>query len=141
MAKTFETFIAEERERINKEREGLLAKRAEIDQQIAASDRELAAITAYEQVKQGKAIQGHLPLQARTRRASGVRAPRGAREEIKRKIIDLVREHPEGLVSSQIAEALPDYAKQIPNVLSILKKDGALHQEARRGPYYIPATA
>jgi hypothetical protein len=135
MAKTFETFITEERERLQKVREDCLSKRAEIDEQIAAADRELYAINAYEQAKQGK-----LPTEPRARkpRASGDRAPRGSREALKNQIVALLKRHPEGMVSSQITAAFPDQVKAIPNLLNLMKKDGVLHQEARRGPYSLP---
>ena len=41
MAKTFEQFVGEERARLQKVREDSLAKRKELDEQIAAVDREL----------------------------------------------------------------------------------------------------
>jgi hypothetical protein len=137
MAKTFEQFVEEERARLTKTREECLAKRQEIDEEIAAVDRELDAIAAYEQVKRGKA--STLSQQPRARRTSGARAPRGSREHLKNQIIELVSKHPEGLVSDQINRSLnitdPKQKQQLATVLALLKKEGALHQEQRRGPY------
>ena len=73
----------------------------------------------------------------KARKTAGARAPRGSREELKNKITELLKQHSEGLVASQITTAIPEGTKQIPNVLSIMKKAGLIKQEARRGPYFI----
>ena len=109
MAKTFEQFIGEERARLQKVREDSLAKRKELDEQIAAVDRELQAITAYEQVKLGKAP--GVTQEPKARRTAGARAPRGSREELKNKITELLKQHSEGLVASQITTAIPEGGK------------------------------
>jgi hypothetical protein len=142
MAKpTFETFIAEERERLQKAKKDLLSKRQEIDDELRAADRELHAIAAYEQAKQGKGSFAALRAR-RPRDSSGPRVPRGSRDQLKTQIVALVKQHPEGLVSDQINQSLSaSDAKakaSIAAVLSLLKKDGTLHQEQRRGPYFVP---
>jgi hypothetical protein len=54
-----------------------------------------------------------------------------------------VSKHPEGLAADQINQSMnatdPKQKQQIANVLSLLKKEGALHQEQRRGPYTASA--
>jgi hypothetical protein len=139
MKQTPETTFQEWRTQFSKQREDLLAKRAEIDEQIAEIDKELHAIHAYEQAKAGR---GFRPQTERKPRAPSTRAPRGSREELKTKIIDVLKNHQEGLVSDQINQALgateQKEKQQIANVLSLMKKDGMLHQEARRGPYSLP---
>jgi hypothetical protein len=112
----------------------LLAKRAEIDGQLEALDLRIRAAEIYRATREGRFS---LPASGRKTRASSTRAPRGSREQLKRQILDLLKQHPEGLVSNQICASLPEGAKQIPNVLSVMKKDGVLDQEARRGPYRI----
>ena len=51
MATTFETFVATERERLIKAREDASAKLKAAEDELAAIEREFAAIAAYEQVK------------------------------------------------------------------------------------------
>ena len=53
---TFETFIERERERFAKAREDALARKQKIEEELASIDRELLAITAYEDVKKGKLL-------------------------------------------------------------------------------------
>jgi hypothetical protein len=135
---TFETFIAEERERLQKAKEDLLSKRQEVDEQLTAADRELQAIAAYEQAKQGK-FPFREPRTRKPKDSAGPRAPRGSREQLKSRIVELVKQHPTGLTSRQITDALDStVAKQLPNLLSLMKKEGALAQEGRGGPYSIP---
>src|SRR2546430_2431867 len=69
MPETFETFIASERERLNKEREAIFNQQHELEQKLDAINRELRAIEAYEAAKTGKA----LPAARQTRRAPQAR--------------------------------------------------------------------
>ena len=55
MAKTFEDFITDERERLTKEREEIFNQQQELEDKLKAINRELDAITAYDDVKKGKA--------------------------------------------------------------------------------------
>ena len=133
---TLETLIEREYETVRKEREDLLAKRTEIDQQLTALDRRLEAAANYKATLEGKFAR---PTQgARKPRAPSTgRAPRGARAELRGKIIALLQQHPEGLVANQITAAIPD--KAVPNLLSLMKKQGDITQDAKRGPWYIPS--
>ena len=47
MPETFETFIASERERLNKEREAIFNQQHELEGKLDAINRELRAIDAY----------------------------------------------------------------------------------------------
>jgi hypothetical protein len=142
MAQTLEALIEREFEQVGKEREGLLAKRAEIDEQLRALDRRLEAATNYKATLEGKFTR---PTQGprKPRAPSTGRAPRGARAELRKQIEELVRQFPEGLTAEGInseLQATDTKAKQkIANVLSLMKADGVLLQEARRGPYKIAA--
>lgn len=137
MAQTLQALIEKEFEQVQKEREDLLGKRAEIDAQLQALDRRLNAAENYRLTLEGK-FTVQLPLQpSKKREATGERAPRGSRDALKNQIIDLIKKHPDGLIAKQINDEFPD-VKGLANVLALLKKDGTIRQDAKRGPYYIP---
>jgi hypothetical protein len=142
MAQTLEALIEKEFAEVQKAREELLAKREEIDQQLVALDRRLYAAETYKAVLEGK-LPAAEPRTRKPREASGPRGRRGSREQLKSRIVDLVRQHPTGLAADQINQSLnatdPKQKQQIANVLSLLKKDGLLRQEHRRGPYKASA--
>jgi hypothetical protein len=138
MADTAEAAIEREFSQVQKTRDDLLAKRAEIDEQLAAIDQRYTNLINARAALQGKFTAPVERKMRKPRQSSGTRAPRGSREELKGKILDLVKQHPDGLVSKQITDTFPDQAKAIPNLLNLMKKDNHLHQDARRGPYYIP---
>jgi hypothetical protein len=133
---TLAAYIQREREEVQKAREDLLAKRREIDEQLKGLDRRWEAAEAYEAVLRGKPIP-----QPRAPRAP--RAPRGKRGERRAELVDLIRQHPDGLTADQINQFLNATDKKdkqvIANLLANMKKEGTLHQEQRRGPYVIPA--
>ena len=74
---TFATFIARDRERLNKEREEIFNQQHELKVKLDAVNRELAAIEAYEAAKSGK------PL-APVKHVRASRAPSRARRGSKR---------------------------------------------------------
>ena len=127
---TFETFISSERERIGKEREALLARKAEIDTQIAACDRELAAISAYEDVKTGRTAPA--PKAAPAGGAGGRRT--GRRDAV----LSLIKANPNGISPSQVLAqmgAQSDADKtSVRNALSALKRNNAV--TTRDGSYF-----
>jgi hypothetical protein len=131
---TLAAYIQREREDVQKTREGLLTKRREIDEQLQTLDRRWEAAEAYEAVLRGKPIP-----QARAPRAPG--ASRGKRGERRGELLNLIQQHPDGLTADQINQLLNATDKRdkqaIANLLANMKKDGALHQEQRRGPYVI----
>jgi hypothetical protein len=141
---TPESVIEIEFQKVEKTREGLLAKRAEIDEQLQEVDQRFTNLSNALAALQGKftpptrGTRGPSE-QRKFRVVSGGRASRGSREALKTRILDLLKQNPTGLISSQIASALPEGAKQIPNVLSLLKADGKITQDAKRGPWYIPS--
>jgi hypothetical protein len=142
MAQTLEALIEKEFAEVERAREELLAKRDEIDQELAALERRRYAAQSYKDALEGK-LPAAEPRARRTREAPAPRGRRGSREQLRGQIVDLVRQHPEGLTADQINRSLnatdPKQKQQIANVLSLLKKDGILRQEQRRGPYIASA--
>lgn len=124
---TFEMYIGRERDRLAKQRSDVLAKRQKLDEQLEAIDRELAAVSAYEQVKKGKVVSP-----APQKRMGGRRT--GRRQEV----LDLVKTTPEGLKRADILERLNikgerSEEQSVSNALSALKRQGQLEQ--RDGKY------
>jgi hypothetical protein len=142
MAQTLEALIEKEFAEVQKAREELLAKREEIDEQLLVLERRLYAAQTYQAALQGK-LSAAEPRTRKPREAAGPRGRRGSREQLKSQIVDLVRQHPEGLAADQINQSLkagdPKQRQQIANLLSLLKKDGILRQGQRRGPYTASA--
>jgi hypothetical protein len=142
MAEGLEAAIEREFAEVQKARDELLAKRNEIDQELLALDRRLYAAQTYRAALQGK-LPTSEPRTRKPRETSGARARLGSREHLKNQILEIVSQHPEGLVADQINRSLnvtdPKQKQQIANVLTLLKKEGALHQEQRRGPYTASA--
>jgi hypothetical protein len=134
---TPESVIEREFQEVEKTRESLLAKRAEIDEQLQQVEQRFTNLRNALAALEGKFTP---PTRApsvkrRPRASSGDRAPRGSREQLKTRISDLLKQHPKGLVANQITTAIP--GKGVPNLLSLMKKEGMISQEARRGPYCI----
>ena len=142
MAQNMEAVIEKEFAEVQKAREELLAKREEIDQELLVLERRLYAAQTYQAALQGKLPTAE-PRTRKPRESSAPRARRGSREQLKTQIVDLVRQHPTGLATDQINQSLnatdSKQKQQIANVLSLLKKDGLLRQEQRRGPYTASA--
>lgn len=128
---TFETFVASERARISKERDKLLAKKSEMDQQLATLDRELVAITAYENAKAGRALSAVRVTNSTT----GIRRT-GQRDAV----LTVIKSHPDGISPSQILVqmgATSDADKtSVRNALSALKRNSAV---GTKGGNYFPA--
>ena len=94
---TFGTFIASERERLNKEREAIFNQQHELDGALVAINNELRAIDAYEAVKTGKSP---APATRQTRGLrAGSRAPRGSKRE---HLMQVIRDNPYGLTRGEI---------------------------------------
>jgi hypothetical protein len=138
MAQNLEAEIERELAEAQKDREELLAKREEIDQQLLEVDLRVYAAQTYQAARHGKLPVAE-PRTRKPRESSAPRSRRGSREQLRTQIVDLVRQHPAGLVADQISQSLnatdPKQKQQIANVLSLLKKDGVLRQVQRRGPY------
>ena len=76
MPQTLESLIEKEYETVQKEREDLLARRAEIDDKLRALDRRLDAAANYKATLEGKFVR---PTRAPSQRKSRHRHPRSTR--------------------------------------------------------------
>lgn len=132
MSDTFEEFIARERDRLRGEREAVFNQQQELEQKLAAINKEMRAIDAYEAAKTGKALPAA--------RAAG-RAPSAARRGSKREqLLQLIQQNPEGLARKDILDRLGlkgDRAGEmsVSNALTALTKS---NQVARRDRKYVP---
>lgn len=121
MPDTFESIIAQERERLNERRKAVIAKQRELDKELADLDKEALAVTAYEAAKKGKSI----TIGGAT---TGLRAPRGQRQQ---QILTVLNKNPNGIGRAGILEALGvkgDKAGEgsVSNALNSMKKDGKI---------------
>jgi hypothetical protein len=129
MAQTFETFIDQERERLSKERETIIAQQQALAEQLATIGRELSAINAYEAAKQGK---GPSPTRQR-------RAPQGRRGSKRNALLGIIKSNPGGLTRGEILEKMglkgdKSGAMSVSNALTALSK---ANQVVRRDGKYI----
>jgi predicted nuclease with TOPRIM domain len=126
MAQTLESLIEKEHETVQKEREDLLAKRAEIDEQLRALAIRLEAATNYKATLEGKFA----------------RAPRGAGAELQKRILAIVKQFPKGasaeVINSELEATDAEAKKPIAAALFRMKKNKVLLQPKARGPYLIP---
>jgi hypothetical protein len=118
---TFAEFVARERERLNAEREAVIAEQRALEAKLAGIDREFAALDAYEAAKSGKAA----PSLPRAR-AVAPRGPRGGRREA---LLELIRQHPDGLARKDILERMglkgdKSGEMSVSNALTALTKAG-----------------
>ena len=140
---TFETFIANERERLHNERAALYDQQKELEDKLAVINRELVAITAYEAAKQGKALPSpEAAAKERRPRTQGdsAKRTRGDGGGLRQQVLDLIRTAGHGgitsgdiVVSLQMDEKAGRQA--VANALMALKKEGAIQQAGRRQPY------
>jgi hypothetical protein len=119
---TFAEFVERERERLNAVREAIVAEQRALEAKLAGIDREFAALDAYEAAKSGKAAP---PPRARSARSSG-RGRRGGRREA---LIELIRQHPDGLARKDILERMglkgnKSGEMSVSNALTALTKAG-----------------
>jgi hypothetical protein len=133
-APTFEAYIASERARIAKERDKVVAKKADLEQQLSTLDRELMAITAYEDAKAGRTT-------ARTATPRAASSGGGTRRTGQRDaVLSLIKSHTDGITPSQILvqmNATSDAEKtSVRNALSALKRTNAV---GTRDGKYFPA--
>lgn len=121
---TFEGFVARERERLNRERESIFTAQQELEQKLAAINREFAAIDAYEAAKSGKAPPSLRQTRAARPAARGLR--HGSRRE---QLLDVIRQSPEGLRRAEILERMglkgdKSGEMSVSNALTALTKGG-----------------
>jgi hypothetical protein len=95
----FADVMRQERQRLDEERQAIFNQQRELENKLGAIDREMAAIEAYESTKSGKQTAG-----ARQARGSGrARARRGSKRE---QLLQLIRQHPDGLARKDILEKM-----------------------------------
>lgn len=128
-SETFEAFMKRERKRLHKTRDKAVQKKAQIDQELETTERELTAIDAYEKAKGGK------PERA-PKRAS--RRARGRRGEKRQAVLDIVRQNPDGLTRGEILSLMGvkgdrSGEQSVSNALSALIKQNELGK--REGKY------
>jgi Skp family chaperone for outer membrane proteins len=144
MAQTLESLIEKEHETVQKEREDLLAKRAEIDEQLRALDLRLDAATNYKATLEGKfarPTQG----QRKSRAPSTERAPRakqGELPELWKRIAGVVEQYgSDGARADTIYDEMRSLygtdKKPIDAALLKMKQRQILTQTARKQPYKL----
>lgn len=127
----FEGFVQQERERLEKQRQTLLDKKTDIDQQLQEIERQFAAIRAYEQVRAGKHVTAEEPKPSRRGRRSGRR----------QEVLGLIKDSEAGQTRGEIIEKLRIKGdrreeQSVSNALSALKRAGQITQDGAR---YIAA--
>jgi hypothetical protein len=132
---TFATFIARDRERLNKEREQIFNEQHELERKLDAVNRELAAIDAYEAAKSGKPLT--TAKKARTPR-SPAQGRRGSKRDA---LMQTIRQNPDGLTRGEILEKMglkgdKSGEMSISNALTALTK---ANQVSRRDGKYTSA--
>jgi hypothetical protein len=130
---TLDASIRKERDRLQKARDRLMQKKKTVDQELDSIEGELAAIKAYENAKGGK------PTRALKR---AVRPRRGRRGEKRQAVLDLFKQHPEGLSRGELLNLMgvkgnKSGEQSVSNALSALTKQSQL---GRREGKYVPAT-
>ena len=132
---TFATFIARDRERLNKEREEISKQQHELELKLDAVNRELAAIDAYEAAKSGKP-------RAPVKQVRASRAPsRGRRGSKREALVQLIQQNPSGLTRGEILDKMglkgdKSGEMSISNALTALIK---ANQVSRRDRKYTSA--
>jgi hypothetical protein len=139
---TFQAFIEKERERLNAEREAIFSQQHELEAKLAEINREMAAISAYEDTKAGKAAPA--ARAPRATKATGATA-RGRKGSKRPEILKLLAEHPDGLGRGEILEKLGlkgDKSAEMPvsNALTAMIKANEVGRKgAGRGSKYVSA--
>ena len=140
-AETFATFIARDRERLNKEREEIFNQQHELEIKLDAVNRELSAIDAYEAAKSGKPL---TPVkQVRASRAPS-RGRRGSKRDA---LMQTIRQNPDGLTRGEILEKMglkgdKSGEMSISNALTALTKANQISRRdgkytSHEGPHFI----
>ncbi len=131
-AGTFSSFIKRERKRLEKARDKAAGKKAEVERELGAIERELIAFDAYDRAKGGKAER--VPT-------GGPRRVKGRRGEKRKSILEMLSQHPDGLTRAEIlnltgvkGDKLGE--QSVSNALSALTRQNRL---GRREGKYIAA--
>src|SRR5438132_9627438 len=131
---TFETFVQRERARLHGEREAIFTQQHELEEKLAAVNRELAAIEAYEVAKTGKA-----PARQAATRRTGVRSTRrtSGRSGSKRDELLTVIKQGGGLTRGEILEKMglkgnKSGEMSVSNALTALTKGNQVRRDGRK---------
>lgn len=128
----FAQHIQSERERLTRERETIRSQQRELEQKLAAIDREFVAIEAYESAKTGKA--------ARPATGRGSRGPQRSRRGSKREgILQAIKNAAGGLSRGELLTALglkgdKSGEMSVSNALTALTKSNQVRREG--GKYH-----
>jgi hypothetical protein len=137
---TFESLIESERERLTQNQKEVLAKREVLDKELEAIGRELKAITAYQDIKEGKEP-APPPAAAEPKEPRKPRAPRAETAERRQKILGIIEAFPNAATAALINQELgatEDADKRaIASSLFALTKEKVIHQAHRKGPYTL----
>ena len=130
---TFGEFVARERDRLHREREAVFTQQQELEAKLRELNQELSAIDAYESAKSGRSV-----ALATHRRPTAARGRRGSKRE---QLLDLMRQHPEGLERKDILERLglkgdKPGEMSVSNALTALTKASQLIRAEKR--YRLP---
>ncbi|MBV9862783.1 MAG: hypothetical protein JO267_11635 [Alphaproteobacteria bacterium] len=128
MPEDFQTFVQQERDRLNSQREQIFNQQQDLEEKLKAVNNELRAIEAYEKTKAGKGAAQ--PRQQR--RGQGGR--RGGKRE---QLVKLVGENPDGLTRREIIEKMglkgdKSGEMSVSNALSALTKANQFSRENGR---------
>ena len=142
-ADTLAALIERERERLTRQREAALAKRQEAEDEIAAIDKELLAVTAYFDIKEGRtAPPAQEPRKGWKPRAASP-APGAPRPGRRSEILKLLTDNP-GLTKGEIIDRLgarndKSAWQSVNNAIANMKRKKKIRTEgeARRGRHFV----
>jgi hypothetical protein len=123
--------IRNESKRLRKARDKAVQKKRDIDQELEAIERELAAIEAYEKAK---GVSARAPKRVKAKRTAARRAPRG---EKRAAVIEVVSKHPDGLSRGEILNLMgvkgdKSGEQSVSNALSALTKQNQLGKRDKK---------
>jgi hypothetical protein len=135
---TFESFIKRDRDRLHAQREAIFTQQHELESQLEAVNRELAAIDAYEAAKTGKPVKSARPMAIGRTRTRLVSKGRGSSK--RDQLLKVIQES-EGLSRGEILEKMglkgnKSGEMSVSNALTALTKG---NQVARRDRKYVAA--
>src|ERR1700676_1544757 len=130
----FADVMQQERERLHKEREQIFNQQHELEGKLADTNRELAAIDAYEAARTGKAA-------TPARQMRGPRRQQSRRGSKRDALMQVIKANPSGLTRGEILERMGlkgDKAGEmsVSNALTALTK---ANQVSRREGRYVAA--
>ena len=126
---TFEAYIIKERDRLGKQKDDIIARQRELEEELANIDKQLAAIAAYEAV-----MLGNSPENKRASRPGKSIAPRGSRQQ---SVLEIIQKSAVGLSRGEILESLglkgdKSGEQSASNALTALRKAGRVTSKEGR---------